>query len=1313
VHGKYLFYWLSIKIAYTDQTLIILKKRLLFCLIIFCLLFSIKNANAQAYSGFTLGWTGGSGNWSNIGSWTGGTGSYPGNFYNGDGVSISSNVTVTIAAPLPCSASGAPINSIYSLTIGNGVTVNLVLSGLPALNIVNSISVGAGSTLNISGPGDIIGASAVTLAAGAKITTTANVTFAAASMTMNNGSAATFNGALNLSGALQTSTGTYGTSTLTTNATGNTIGTAGSDMISVHSQDNLIWNGTGTTTVTGNTQIYTNGTTAATSTTLTIGAGNSVTFNGKFVIDASNNYTAFFVNNGTTSITGAVSTNTPNTPFTAITNTANSSLTFGSTVVLAKYLTVLNQASGNMYFNSGSFLELTSDNTYFDNEGNATFQTGLTIPPATQTAGVLVSGQNCLFTNNGALFGTSTYFLFKNSPESFTNGGSMQITACPITLQNTAMFVNTGTVQASGNSDITMNGGGNPEFDNNAGSVQISGSKITLGINPSYLKNSALFVATSCTFVTQTTGSNGIIYNYGTGTFNAIACTFTLTTQGGSIDNSGTFTATKSTTFDLNSTNQPGANITNESTGTFNIGLDANSNCSIILENGGQNVVTNNNVMNLGPLTVVSMTSSKANVNNAAGTFTLMSDATGSAAFSQITSGATVSGTFNVQRYITGNAAATTYSGYRLLGSPTNITSASASSNNNISFNTLKNSYIVNGVTYYGIYTGGPGATGLSTTLANPTIYLYNETYKTNNKSFISGKNVGLYLINANQVETTSTATSALTNIAVSTAPSALLNIPVGNGYIVYFAGPTNAFSATKPGPATITNVGFINQQSFTLNLWYTPGGASTSNKLSFSVPPPASTADKYQGYNMIGNPYPSTISLKTLYNDNFNASTNKISSNFYELYNQSPSNGYVVYSANGGTSDSRASQFVVSGQGFFTVSTAANQFLTFNEDQKPTTLTNLTSPTLVLAANINQPPVTGTLPSINSNSLASSPSMQNSMAVQDNDTGLKGLHMKMWKDSITYNECGIYFGKNWDDKLDIEDAAYFAGANKVLMSSNTTDGYHTAINKLADFTKGKNVKLNVNASADGAYNLSLADFQNIDTAIYNIYLLDHLKKDSLDIARYKTYIFDMKVSDTTTFANRFELAIELKPRAPYQLISFNGQKEKAGVLLTWKTYNEGTFTGFTIQKADGTTVQFKGLYSKQSDGSSIYTYVDPNPVMGGNTYRLQQNDITGAISYSSTITIIYNPNGTPGVMSVFPNPTKASISVNVATETSAAPTYKANIYSSTGQLMIQKSVTGNNWTQDVTQYTPGTYIIQLTDSDGKPVGKSKFVKTN
>jgi hypothetical protein len=225
----------------------------------------------------------------------------------------------------------------------------------------------------------------------------------------------------------------------------------------------------------------------------------------------------------------------------------------------------------------------------------------------------------------------------------------------------------------------------------------------------------------------------------------------------------------------------------------------------------------------------------------------------------------------------------------------------------------------------------------------------------------------------------------------------------------------------------------------------------------------------------------------------------------------------------------------------------------------------------------------------------------------------------------------------------------------------------------------------------------------NIDT-VFNVYLVDKISKDSVDLRKTANYSFTITTTDTTSFgANRFELALDLKSLPPYSLLSFTGQKESAGAELTWKTTNESTYTGFILQKQSGS--KFITIDSLQSNGSGDYSYLDSQPVKGVNTYRLEQIGITGAITYSATVNVDFD-NG--GILSIYPNPAKGPVNIVVNLPSN---TYNLNIYNSMGRLMKRLSLTGTNWTEDVSSYTTGTYILEVSDVKGNFVGKTKFVK--
>ena len=631
---------------------------------------------------------------------------------------------------------------------------------------------------------------------------------------------------------------------------------------------------------------------------------------------------------------------------------------------------------------------------------------------------------------------------------------------------------------------------------------------------------------------------------------------------------------------------------------------------------------------------------------------TLLSSATKTAAVTALPSTGVISGIANVQRYITGNNN-TTYRGYRLLSSPVNV-SGNSNGGGNLDLSYINTTIQGNA----GAYTGGPGGTanGFTFNNPNPTIYLYNEALTTSNTTFVSGKTVGVIAITPPTV-TTLAATVSTPNVSV----------PVGNGYLMYFIGDNtraNPSSSILPNNTTITATGTLNQGAIPVTIWST---GSTS--LSFH----SGTGAAVNGINQVGNPYASTINLEQVYVDNYNSSSNPIGNIFYEL--NEPGQNYITYQIGGAVSKTRAGKYITAGQGFMVAATATGQTLTFQEDQKVATqVTGSTTPALLLALKLPD--------------------------------GFADLHLQLTSDADTLvdTQTGIYLSSGWSDAFTSSDAIDLDGMSPIVsLSSFTSDGYRVGINELGSYLKNKRIKLFVKAAATGQYNIGLADIKNIDP-LYHVYLVDKLLKDSVDLRTTKAYDFAINTGDTTTFgANRFVLAIEITGLQPYQLLSFTGQKTDPAIRLQWTTANEGNFTGFTLQRLSGT--QWVGIDSLQSNGSGEYTYLDTAPLSGVNTYRLMQNDITGNITYSNLVTVSTNSNG---ILNVYPNPAQSIVNVNVNLP---ASTYKLNIYNSFGGVMNQSTVNGTNWSQDITGYNTGTYIIEVADSKGNLVGKTKFIK--
>ena len=326
--------------------------------------------------------------------------------------------------------------------------------------------------------------------------------------------------------------------------------------------------------------------------------------------------------------------------------------------------------------------------------------------------------------------------------------------------------------------------------------------------------------------------------------------------------------------------------------------------------------------------------------------------------------------------------------------------------------------------------------------------------------------------------------------------------------------------------------------------------------------------------------------------------------------------------------------------------------------------------------------------------------------------SGLAGLHLQIMQDTSTYTQTGIYFNQSWNDKYSpLEDAVDLDGtAPKVYLSSYSSDGARLCINGLGNYSQGKTVKLYASATTSGTYTISLADINNID-ALYNVYLRDHKLNDSVNLRSTNGYSFTINTGDTTTYgANRFDLVLERETLPPYQLLTFTGEKVSSGVQLNWVANGTGNYTGFILEK-EGANNTFNPIYTVQSNNNSNYNFVDNNPVIGNNIYRLAQNDINGNVSYSSLITIGYNNVTSNGYFSVYPNPSKDMVNILVNSTTSTPANYTADIYNTSGVLMDHRTLNTYSWTEDISSYKEGVYIIVLKDTNGDVLAKSKFIK--
>jgi len=253
---------------------------------------------------------------------------------------------------------------------------------------------------------------------------------------------------------------------------------------------------------------------------------------------------------------------------------------------------------------------------------------------------------------------------------------------------------------------------------------------------------------------------------------------------------------------------------------------------------------------------------------------------------------------------------------------------------------------------------------------------------------------------------------------------------------------------------------------------------------------------------------------------------------------------------------------------------------------------------------------------------------------------------------------------------------------------------------------------------------------------IYELWLMDRYKKDSLDIRNNNSYVFDISKADTGSYGNnRFAIVVRQNPALGIHLLNFTAAKTTGGALTTWKTENEEKYTNFTVERSTDNGVTFGVMGGFASNSQGIYNFTDKNPVNNAvNIYRLKIEDLNGAASYSKAIALSYGNAPTAGAIasikiSVYPNPASGVInmsigqnpptgtlsgiqSVNKNPGLKSNPSYAIKIVSASGNVVKTATSSQPSWQDDVTKLLPGTYIVQvLNNADHSVVGKTTFVK--
>ena len=182
----------------------------------------------------------------------------------------------------------------------------------------------------------------------------------------------------------------------------------------------------------------------------------------------------------------------------------------------------------------------------------------------------------------------------------------------------------------------------------------------------------------------------------------------------------------------------------------------------------------------------------------------------------------------------------------------------------------------------------------------------------------------------------------------------------------------------------------------------------------------------------------------------------------------------------------------------------------------------------------------------------------------------------------------------------------------------------------------------------------------------------------------------------------------------PLHLLSFTAKKIGKANLLNWSTTNEINVDRFEVERSPNGR-DFSKIGITKANGTNqtnTYQYSDavaPNTPLwgaGGLYYRLKMIDRDGQFSYSPIRQI--TTNNSPLIISIFPNPAKDVLQVQVESDKKTA--LQLIVLSADGKVLMSKSITANEGSSlqsiNISILPKGSYLLKVKSDKDEQVMK-------
>jgi hypothetical protein len=393
--------------------------------------------------------------------------------------------------------------------------------------------------------------------------------------------------------------------------------------------------------------------------------------------------------------------------------------------------------------------------------------------------------------------------------------------------------------------------------------------------------------------------------------------------------------------------------------------------------------------------------------------------------------------------------------------------------------------------------------------------------------------------------------------------------------------------------------------------------------------------------WNLVGNPYQATI-------DGSLANFTNITPYYYAWDPKVGTRGaYVAYDFIGGInsfSGSQINEYFQPGQAFFVQTDVAGAASGSVDESMKASAANQTA---VFRAAVAYPMLTATL------------NYTDSLA----------------KNAPAMDGFKLLFDNNFSNSVDRNDAQKLTNQDENI--SINQSGTLLSIEKRQLYNAATEIAISTSNYVRQQYTVQLSWSNPIDNG-FQAQLVDNYTNTTTPIAfsgnTNYSYTVDNAIAASKA-ADRFKIVFVPNATLPVSGIELGGTATDKQVKLSFKALNEREMANYAIERsADG--ISFTNIGTQQplnaAQASVSYSFVDNQPIVGNNYYRIKGSSINGQIQFSNVAMVKYGVN--MASVTVVPNPIQGR-TVNLRLSQLAKGNYHISVTDAIGRSILKKEM--------------------------------------